>query len=1246
MAVTAETRTSLIGLSVVMLGSAPGTDLLNGWVNAINDGMSLEDIANNIASSDDFTTTYPTFLTNEEFATSFLNNLMGDEEVPAALVTLAVGLVTGLLNDGMSRGELSLAVVGAMYDIHAQGAAHAAYGDLGVVADGLFNKIEVAEHYTLNARLETPSSSVLDGVNSDMATVTAAIEAIDSHAEAGIQGQTYVLTTVRDDINGTSADDLIVAEPIAQVSNVFLETLNPFDDIDGAAGNDTLAIYGVDPLETLSLGAEQVRNVENVILSTVGAVDADMSSWEGLESVDLQRFGRGDDVSITVDGATVGTGMTYGGDVTIAGAGGDLSITASGTSNVNVGSGAHTESVTVTGGGNITIGKNANGGGQSETVSSVSVSRVAHNTGTSEEQASGEYVPLIDDNGFVVGQNGSTRISIAADGTTTDLVSVDDDGVTLTNATTGEPLTIAFAYDHDGDDTTGTVDVTATLKFNVESGGIVLGAITTDPLPEGVEADAVDGMAIPTGESVIPTPSIGKEEADPESVMVGGGPTLTINSDSIADLTLASTTATILVHNQSKTADDKNMPEDLAITLNKYGTSKVTGKLCVAGAGSAENIMLTVSGDSWVDLNSNVVKMLDIDAAAKLSLSVSKFNADGMPTGSSETLAGVTVSGEGAVSMNDLAGMKKLASIDASGSSGNNSFKSAAHLAALATVMGGSGNDTVSLVADEDGKLESISTGDGNDRVSIVDGDYREDGLMVDLGDGDDSFDGNAGNDMSRVDGGDGRDTLKLSSDGVTYENADDKSVSIYSNFEVLDVGGGSGEYDVGRLGVEAIEIGESTDGEVTLENVGAGTSVSVSSSRSGAGAATSTDAVVEYNLSDDVTGAGSILGGANNSILNVSIMAMGGKGDSKAAQTGEASLTLESNGNIRGLIVDSNADVHGTAAGKGTTSGHYDNTVTLTETSVEEVQITGNAHTSLTGSTVLEYVTAITSGGGVTIDATASAMEQTLIGSQADDVLMAGGFVQTLTDRNTLLGNGGDDMLTAGAGGGAMSGGAGEDMLTGAGGTDLFVYNSHSESQLSFKKGEDDDGNTTYTAEGYDTISGFTSTSDKLHLSKALHAIVTAGEVVSTDAISNGVKAATEWAGWMNVDTDGDPDTTGTGSTTSTTAIDGDTNLADLATSTSADGGATDLRSFIGNGKGLFLTSGTTSGGAFGTVPTTYKNSIAMINQTTAGDQGTWLLFDIDGDGDFSLADDMVIFLSGETGPVAFSAATNLMSA
>ena len=1250
-----------------MLGSAPGTDLLNEWIDAINDGMSLEDIANHIAGSDAFQTAYPTFLTNEEFATDFLNNLMGSEDVPAALVSAAVSIVTGLLNDGMTRGALAIAAFQAMYDIHDQGEAHAAYGDLGMVANGLFNKVAVAEHYTLNARMMDPSSSVLNGVNSDDATVAAAISSID---DVPSQGQTFVLTTVRDDIDGTAGDDLIVAEPVAQVSNVFQDTLNPFDSIDGGAGNDTIAIYGVVAADTLSLGAEQVSNVENAILSTVGAINADMSSWDGLESVDLQRFGRDSDVSITVDGAMVSTDMTFGGDVTIAGAAGDLSVKAGGSSNVNVGSGAHTETVTVMGGGNIVIGKNANGSGQSQTVTNVHVNGVAHNAGSETTEDSGTFAPLTDTNGFLTNQNGSARITITtgstdgSDGTAVSPVGLGADGVTLTNAFSGTAITSSYSWDHDGDegdgsgDTTANLAVTAELKFGVNDGSVVFGKITAitgytanaagDLVNDTdntivVKSDALDGKSVPVNVAFTSAP-IGKEDAAPVTTTVGGGPTLTVNSDAITDVMLASTTPTILVKNDSMTADKKAMPEDLSITLDKYGTSKVTGKLCVAGSGSAENIMLTVSGDSWVDLNSNVVKMLDVTADAKLSLSVSKFNADGMPDGASETLESVMISGEGAVSMNSLGGSKKLASIDASGSSGNNSFMSDAELAALASVMGGSGNDTVSLVADEDGKLESIDTGDGNDSVKIS-GDYREDGLMVDLGDGGDSFDGNAGNSKSRVDGGDGRDTLKISSDGATYKDGD-KTMSIYSNFEILDVGGGSGAYNVGRLGVDTIEIGASTGtGGVELNDVGGGISLNVSSSRNAAGVASATSATVEYNLADDVNSAGSLIDGNTSSVLNVSLMAMGGKGDSRATQTGEASLTLDLDTDLMGVIIDSNAGVHGTAAGRGASSGRYENTVSVTTSSIEEVKITGNAQTNLSGAGLvsLEYVNAAESGGGVTVDASVATGELRLIGSNQDDTLTAGTFVQTATDRNTLLGNGGDDTLVAGAGGGALVGGAGGDSMTGAGGTDLFVLNAASESQVTFKKDEDDDGNTIYKAEGYDMITAFTSGTDKLHLSKALHAIATAGEIVGDATISNGFKATDEWTTWRPVDTDGDPATTGPGTTTATTTIDGDGRGAnDGDNAGTADGGAADLRDFIGDGKGLFLTSTTTTG-TFGSTTRTFKNSIAVIDDNTTGSEGLWLLIDIDADGDFDAETDMIVFLAGAA--TTFAPGTDLSS-
>ena len=822
---------------------------------------------------------------------------------------------------------------------------------------------------------------VLANVTADADSAAMAIEAIDNPPPPQMEpetGKTFVLTPTIDNFTGGSADDTFVAQPEQGASNIFLETLSPFDSVDGGEGSDTIYIYGVDPAGTLNLGSEDISNVENVVLNTVGAIDANMSSWDGLEAVDLRRFGNASDVTLNVDGAMVSSDMTFGGDVTLTGAGGAVNIEAGGGSNVVIGSGSHTESVTVKGGASVSISKNgasiadanAHKGGQSESVTSVSVIGVAHNTGTEKAKPGEGYQALVDDNGYVVGQNGTTRVMIGAGGEAKP-VSLGDDNVLLDASggnDNGNPVTVTYNWNDDGDsgdDATPELEVTVQLKFNTDEGGLAFGKITKiDSLTAAadgsfvvdsgaenertIQPDGLDGEQVPTG-AVATNVTIGKKDAESGgTTFEGGGPTLTVNSDAIADLTLASTTATVLVYNNSMTEDEKAMPEDLAITVNKYGTSKITGKLCVAGAGSAENIMLTVSGDSWVDLNSNVVKMLDINADAKLSLSVSKFK-DGNPDGNSETLAGVMVSGEGAVSMNSLAGMKKLASIDASGSSGNNSFKSDAELAALTMVMGGSGNDTVSLMADEDGKLESISTGDGNDRVTIA-GDYREDGLMVDLGAGDDNFDGNAGNSMSRVDGGDGRDTLKLSADGATYKDADDKTMSIYSNFEVLDAGGGSGKYNVGRLGVDSIEIGETTGG-VELNNVAAGTSLSVSSSRSGAGAARSTSATVEYNLAEAATSAGSLIGGGSNSILNVSLMAMGDKGDSKAKQSGAATLTLTADSNLRGMIVDSNASVVGAAAAKGATSGLYKNTMDVTSSSIEEVKITGNAYTNLTGS-------------------------------------------------------------------------------------------------------------------------------------------------------------------------------------------------------------------------------------------------------------------------------------------------------
>ena len=73
-------------------------------------------------------------------------------------------------------------------------------------------------------------------------------------------------------------------------------------------------------------------------------------------------------------------------------------------------------------------------------------------------------------------------------------------------------------------------------------------------------------------------------------------------------------------------------------------------------------------------------------------------------------------------------------------------------------------------------------------------------------------------------------------------------------------------------------------------------------------------------------------------------------------------------------------------------------------------------------------------------------------------------------TGNETLIGNGGIDVVEAGAGNDTLVGGADRDWMTGEGGDDVYVYNSISDSKI----GDD-----------CDVIWGFSDGNDKIDLSK-----------------------------------------------------------------------------------------------------------------------------------------------------------------
>ncbi len=1134
-----------------MLGQAPGTGRLNEWVEAVDGGMSLSDLANHIADSEGFQATYPAFLTNGEFAEDFLGNVLGDN-VSDALMAAAAGTVEGLLNDGMSRGELALAVVGALHDIADAGEDHAAYADLGMAAMAFANQVAVASHYTLEARMADPSADALAGVTADADSATMAIDAIDNPpappGETG--GQKFMLTPTIDDIQGGDADDMIIAQPIQGADDLFNATLNSFDSIDGG-GSDTIHIFGVNPGDTLRLGAEDISNVENVVINTVGGINADLSDWTGLEMVTLDRFGREDEhnVEVTVDGATVGSDREFNGNVTIVGAAGAVDIEASASSTVHIGSAGHTETVMVKGGASITVDNGAESGNkQSISVTSVSVDGVTRHPG----ETTGATDP--DESGVREATIPSGNSELAPSATVLQYVRQLAEGETDTDTATGDGVTPVTA-----------IEAVLDTYYIADQ----------DNLPEGVTL--ATGMILVTSDV---TKAGGYVEGSSGTSSSGGKPTITVLSDSIETVNLHNTTAIAAVTNQSKMADGKDMPEDLAVTVSKYGTFetwdavKQAGKLCIGGAGSAENIDITVAGDSAFDLASGKVKTLDISGDGRLVLGVNNFKEDDNPAddGVSKTLESVMVSGTGGVAMTGLSGMSKLKMIDASASFGNNTFESQAgssatngdQLSSLTTVMGGFGKDSVTLRTSVTGKLETIDTGDGTDVLRLT------------------------------------------TTANSTYRDADNKTHSIYSGFETLNVAGGAGDYDIAQLGiVNDVLVTASTAGEVTLENMGDGMGIRVSGtwefSRSADNAAN-----IVHELAERQSGQ-SRAGGELDLVLTAI-----GRNDTRYSTEGKANLTLTTGEDIEVINITSSASPHSrssTAASQRARASDYVNKLTLTSSTVEELIIDGNAKlvVMVTGGDFasLELVDARDNSGGVTFNA-------------ADPD--GDGSDNPLTQALELVGGSGVDTLTGGNGNSEIMGGLGGDTLTGGDGNDDFIIDSASESQARFAIVN---GVNTLLG-GYDTIIGFTpgdeNSGDRIDLSRGLLNAISGAIKNSSDA-ENG-----DWNDWMYVDRDAD----GT--------IDAEEFISSIdGNNVATDGGAEDLETFIGNGNGLFeseRTLGLTDPGfsEVGDNTVTDKYSIAVIAQSAdaEGGAGLWLLFDVDGDGDFDADSDMVIFLEG----------------
>jgi hypothetical protein len=614
--------------------------------------------------------------------------------------------------------------------------------------------------------------------------------------------------------------------------------------------------------------------------------------------------------------------------------------------------------------------------------------------------------------------------------------------------------------------------------------------------------------------------------------------------------------------------------EDIAIT-SAAGTRTLTVALDGANTGvitdaNATTLVINSSGaGAGNDADGVLVAASAIVAAAAESVSITATDNDAAIGLDVAAATELTVAGDAVVTLTPT-DITAVETVTVSGAAGLDADLSTAPVAVF-NASATSGDNTVTL----DGTEADIAVtgGTGADDVTVTGA--LDAGAVVDLGDGDDTYTfTTAAAAGAAVDAGAGNDTIAINN-GTTLLNA--AAADVYSNFEILEIAGGQGTYDMSRLSLTAVTLTDTTlVGAAAITEAAVGTTVAFNVSQDDTGAATVdlTTAGLSFAFADDT---------ATDS-LSISLNADDTGTDQTADGQVVAAILADS---IETINVESNATTASEESSAGAddalTEADYENQFTLVSDAATDVVLSGGAKVALTigaddGAaaattyTVVDFIDASANTAGVTVnvgtvDANTAAtngvsdavnsVAVTFRGSDAADVYTAGYY------GDTIQGNGGADTINLNDGTDDNNGG---NLINN--GNDTIRYVAASDSQLTLTDTTVPADGTADTATGYDVINGFNAAgTDIIELSSSLG--LATGDARSA-VLQKGTIPATTVAA---------------------------------------------LEDFIGTGVDFFSTG-------------LVDRAVAFAEDGTDG----WVFVDANGDGNFTQADDMVIQLAGVT--------------
>ena len=820
---------------------------------------------------------------------------------------------------------------------------------------------------------------------------------------------TFNLTTGADTIVGGSGDNTINGGLVGAVL-----TIGSLDSIDGGDGADTLAI-------TINgTGTSQPQSIQNVETVAVTFTAAGTMSLLNATGVTMASISSSTATS-TITNLDAATNMTVSNH-------GDLTATFSGKAGINAATTGDSATLTLDG-----VAQTDGGGFSIVTVTGNETINVIVNTASTVD---------------TLNTGTATTVNISGPGALSVFVDVDAQVTTV-----------------DGSNSTGVLTLSTRNIAGGTEDGIVGGVDVVDfTMTTGSGNDVVDATASSTGDEISISTGLGNDTVTIGSALVnsgaaiagdtiaGGDGTDTLTSDVDFVDTAAVTTALTGVSGFEtlnllgamagvSTVTAADISTDLTrvnvsaitnndLTLNMQAGASTVGLNVAAAITATGTLTVDAAGTGTAD-TLTITNMLTTGqlASATSDIVVTDYENVTINTGAYAVTAaqniGVVNVGTAALTISGSNGLTQAAadaitagSINASAMTGA-FIMNAAAAAGVATISGGSGNDT--LRGDAAG---TINGNNGNDTIFG--------------GTGNDTLNGNSGNDVFNsstgtdvITGGDGNDTVNIGTDAHLDVSDTYTGGNGTDTFAIdVDITDASGTFS--RVsGFEILEMNSGAADTVTMTNFSdnAFTRIDYNNGANNLLTVNNTaTAVTELRIMDGMVGDTAVMDRLVDSTTNTIEV---------SSQTTAARVVAAITMADEELITFSSA----TAAADITyTDATLTDATSITITGAGDFVITNavggaTALATFDASAATGIVTAIVSGSTVAMTATAGSGAFVFTSGSGSDNITGSGVA------DTIIAGGGNDVILGGGGGDTITGGNGSDTITTGGGADTIRY-------------------------------------------------------------------------------------------------------------------------------------------------------------------------------------------------------------